>query len=469
MHEGDTVRVEVLGNDTGSAPLQLESVSSPGHGSATVFGDTVLYRAPTGWQGSESLQYRAADAGGTTATATVSVEILPVNHAPSYSGGGDVTVDEDAPPTSMSWATKISSGDDGQSVRFTTPASAPELFTSPPSLDAAGTLSFSVAPDANGASQVRVTALDDGGTAYGGDDQSSTETLTVTVKPVNDPPTFVPGGDVSVLEGAGPQGRAWASAISPGPANEALQHVAFSAANDNPSLFGVAGQPSVTADGLLTFTAAPFASGTAHVRVTATDDGGTADGGVDSTTATFTITVVGVNQPPTLTGAGNQTVLEDAGAQIVQWATGIGPGAPDESSQTVALSVSNDNPSLFSSQPALNPSGVLSYTPAADANGSAQVTVVAHDDGGTANGGHDTTTKTFTIFVTPVNDAPVFSGTGNVSVLENAGPQSLGWVTSQNPGAANESAQQITYSATNDTTALFTAGGQPTVATDRDI
>ncbi len=159
-----------------------------------------------------------------------------------------------------------------------------------------------------------------------------------------------------------------------------------------------------------------------------------ANGGIDSSTATFTITVAPINQAPTLTGAGDQTVLEDAGAQSVQWATGIGPGAPDESSQAVTLSTANDNPSLFSSQPTLGPTGVLTYTPAPDANGSANVTVQAHDDGGTANGGQDTTTRTFAITVKPVNDAPTFTTTGNVSVLENGGPQALAWVTSQSPG-----------------------------------
>ena len=60
------------------------SVSSPAHGAATIAGTRVLYRAPTSFRGNDSLQYRAADASGTTATATVAVDILPVNHAPSF-------------------------------------------------------------------------------------------------------------------------------------------------------------------------------------------------------------------------------------------------------------------------------------------------------------------------------------------------------------------------------------------------
>src|SRR5262249_39023343 len=51
--------------------------------------------------------------------------------------------------------------------------------------------------------------------------------------------------------------------------------------------------------------------------------------------------------------------------------------------------------------------GTLTYTTAANANGSATVTVQLHDSGGTANGGQDTSTaQIFTIHVTPVNDPP---------------------------------------------------------------
>ncbi len=61
--------------------------------------------------------------------------------------------------------------------------------------------------------------------------------------------------------------------------------------------------------------------------------------------------------------------------------------------------------------------GTLTYTPAANANGSATVTVQIHDNGGTANGGVDTSAaQTFTITVNAVNDAPVLdlngAGTG---------------------------------------------------------
>ena len=81
-----------------------------------------------------------------------------------------------------------------------------------------------------------------------------------------------------------------------------------------------------------------------------------------------------------------------------------------EANQTVTFIVSNDNPALFSVQPAISSDGTLTYTPAANACGMATVTVVAMDDGGVDPdcGGRDTSQPCdFKITVTPVNDCPV--------------------------------------------------------------
>src|SRR5207244_2683422 len=104
------------------------------------------------------------------------------------------------------------------------------------------------------------------------------------------------------------------------------------------------------------------------------------------------------------------TVNEDSGAQTVNgWATNISAGPSDESGQVLTFHVSNDNTSLFSAQPDVDPStGDLTYTPVANANGSATVEIYLTDNGGTANGGVDTSAaRQFTISVSAVNDAPV--------------------------------------------------------------
>ena len=135
------------------------------------------------------------------------------------------------------------------------------------------------------------------------------------------------------------------------------------------------------------------------------------DGTADSDTATVSITVDAVNDAPSFTKGADQAVNEDSGPQSVTgWATNISPGGgADEAGQTVSLHASNDNSALFTAagQPAISSTGTLTYTPAANANGSATVTVTAADNGGVDNGGVDTSPEqTFTITVNAVNDAP---------------------------------------------------------------
>ena len=99
--------------------------------------------------------------------------------------------------------------------------------------------------------------------------------------------------------------------------------------------------------------------------------------------------------------AGSKTALEDDGAHaIAGWVTAISPGPASEASQNVTFTVTADTPALFAVQPAIDPSGRLTFTSAANASGLATVTVTAHDDGGTANGGTDTSApSSFTITV----------------------------------------------------------------------
>ena len=232
--------------------------------------------------------------------------------------------------------------------------------------------------------------------------------------------------DFSVYENSGSSSTAnYATNILAGPANESAQTVAFQVSNNNNALFS--SQPAIAANGTLTFTPAADAHGAATVTVVAQDNGGTANGGVDtSTVKTFTITVLPVNSAPRVTVTlATVTVNEDSAAYSGSVAT-ITTGPADESSQSITNVVtSNDNNSLFSVQPSVSASGVLTFTLAAHKNGSATVTFTAQDDGGTANGGVNQTTRTITITVMPVNDAPSFAlpagTTGPVTVSTFAG------------------------------------------------
>jgi hypothetical protein len=176
--------------------------------------------------------------------------------------------------------------------------------------------------------------------------------------------------------------------------------VTFSVTSNDAALFSA--QPAVAPNGTLSYTPVPDGNGVATVTVTAHDDGGTANGGVDtSAPQTFSITVDPVNDPPSFTAGPDQTSVSLLGAQTVPgWATNISAGPANESSQTLTFQVSNDNAALFSVQPAVAPDGTLTYTPALLAVGSATVTVRLRDSGGNSGPGLDTSPpQTFTITI----------------------------------------------------------------------
>ena len=469
-NEDTTVTITLSGTDADGDPLTFSIVSGPAHGSLGAIVPTgpttatVNYSPALNYNGGDSFVYRADDGNGGTDDATVTITIVAVNDAPSFLAGPSVTVNEDSGAQAYSnWASSISAGpadESGQTVTFTVTAAVPSLFSVQPAVSSNGTLTFTPAAHASGTSSITVVAHDDGGTANGGVDTSAPQTSSISIAAVNDEPSFTGGGDVTVNEDSGAYSAAWASSISAGP-GESGQNVTFIVTNSNNALF--AAQPAVSSSGVLTFTPAANANGSAMVTVTLKDDGGTANGGDDtSAPQTFTIYVNAVNDAPSFTGGGDVTVLEDSGSYSAAWASAISAGPSNESAQTVSFNVSNNNNGLFSAQPAIDPNGTLTFTVAANAHGSALVTVTLTDNGGTANGGVNTSgPQTFTIHVTAVNDAPSFTGGGDVMVNEDSGAYSAAWASAISAGP-NESGQTVTFFTTTPQASLFSV--QPSVS-----
>ena len=118
------------------------------------------------------------------------------NTAPSFttSGPTSITLAEDAPlQTHTNWATSLSAGppaDAGQRLAFSVVTDNNALFGVRPTVGLDGKLQFSPARNASGVAHVTITLTDSGGTDGGGADTSTPQTVTVTVNPVNDAPTF---------------------------------------------------------------------------------------------------------------------------------------------------------------------------------------------------------------------------------------------------------------------------------------
>jgi hypothetical protein len=134
------------------------------------------------------------------------------------------------------------------------------------------------------------------------------------------------------------------------------------------------------------------------------------DGNGGSAVATVHVTITPVNDAPTFTVQASTTIAEQSGVapqSVSFFATAISTGPADESAQNPTFTISNNAPTLFAVQPSVNVNtGTLTYTPAVHRNGTATVTLVLHDDGGTLNGGVNQTTHTFLIIVVGPNHAP---------------------------------------------------------------
>ena len=142
-----------------------------------------------------------------------------------------------------------------------------------------------------------------------------------------------------------------------------------------------------------------------------------------SSSRTFAVTVSPVNDIPSFVLRLLTPTLEDIGPVTVGGLAGeLSAGPADEAGQSLSFQViGNSNPALFAVAPAISPTGNLTYTSAPDASGSALITVVLKDNGGTANGGQDTSKPhNFTITVNPVNDSPVNVLPNQQSVTENS-------------------------------------------------
>ena len=314
---------------------------------------------------------------------------------------------------------------------------------------AAGNLKFTPAANASGAGYASFTfkVQDDGGTANGGVDlDTAARTLTINVTAVNDAPSGA-NKTVTTLEDT-----AYTFSVADfgftdatdSPAN-ALLNVRITTVPGAGTLVlsGVAvtaGQfvsaANITA-GNLKFTPAANANGAGYASFTfqVQDNGGTANGGVDldPTPRTMTVNVTAVNDAPVGT---NKTVTVLEGSVYTFTVADFGYTDPNDSPANALLNVKI---TTLPAAGSLKLSGVavtagqlitaanisagnLKFTPAANGSGAgyAAFTFQVKDNGGTANGGVDldTTPRTLTVNVTPVNDAP--AGTSKtVTTLED--------------------------------------------------
>lgn len=479
VNEDEILSFQLSG--TAGVPLSYTILTPPANGTLiqpTLGGADVEFQGNVNFFGPTYFEYVVDDGSITSAPARVNITVLPVNDPPSFSMDSWLTVPEDWIVGGVNyWAYDISVGppnERGQAYRFIVNNDNPALFAAQPYILVGGKLTFRPAKNAVGLANVEVIMEDTGGLARGGINRS-TNYFTIEVFGVNDAPTFnLSTNQVVVLENAGdvviPN---FATDLLVGPPDEVADGQMLNdfevTRNTNPGLFAV--PPQVDATGTLTFTPEPFLNGYAYISVRVSDDGGTANGGKDtSVIKTFLIRVLSVNQPPVFnldwTEASLQTVYEDAPMQVVSnfiIASSIFLGT-NETSQGYTIIVQNDNPGLFYTQPYIRKAdNTLLYRPRPNSNGVANVNVILRDTGGRANGGDDRATNSFVITVLPVNDPPSAQLVNRVvTVLEDSGVtvSNLWRNIKTGPFEYHENTQTVSFVTTAVTPELFSV--QPT-------
>jgi VCBS repeat-containing protein len=281
----------VLGNDSdvdGDA-LTAVLVGGPAHGSLTLNADgSFTYTPAADYNGPDSFTYRANDGTASSNTATVTLTTTPVNDPPTAVGNSYSTSEDTALTVPAAQGVLGNDSDvDGDALTAV-------LVGGPAhgslTLNADGSFTYTPAADYNGPDSFTYRAND--GTA-----SSNTATVTLTITPVNDPPT------VAVAAGGSCGTSSLAGTMNVTVADAEGSSVALTGSSSNTSVvpnsgivFGGSG-----ASRTITITPASKAKGTAVITITASDGQGT---------STVTITViVGAERKDTLNGTSGADLI----------------------------------------------------------------------------------------------------------------------------------------------------------------
>ncbi len=335
--EDVAVDIPVLANDHDPdlQTLSIVSVGTPISGSASIAGNVVHYAPATDLYGLDHFDYAVSD-GWLTVTGRITVTVTSVEDPPTVDAHPAIAIPEDA-PTQTVHITGISSGAFNEIQALTVTVQRTEVapyavpvptvvYTSP---ETTADLVFKPTPDEFGVAFLTVAVSD--GVA------TTSSMFQVDITAVNDPPQFTVPVSVTVAENVGTY-NVPLSAISYGPTNESEQRpaLAFTASSTNTALIP---QPVIYYDngpgtytgGSVSITPVPYLQGTATIVVTLTD-------GLSTTVKSFPVTVVPVNDPPTLDALAKLLIKEDAPAQTIDL-SGIGPGPYESEVVTVTAAL----------------------------------------------------------------------------------------------------------------------------------
>lgn len=363
---GVAYRYVVVTSDAESDAVTTTATTLPGW--LTFVGGTLSGTPSSSDIGTHSVVLTATDAVGNATTQSFAITVsaaavtpaTPTNTAPVFTSSPATTANEDA-----AYAYAVATTDAQGDAATVTATSLPSWLTF-----ANGVLSGTPTQANVGTHAVTLTAADPSGA-------QTSQSFTITVAEINDAPVFTTTPSAAATAGT-------AYAYAPAASDEEGQTVSY-AATSLPSWLSFSG-------GGLSGTPGTADVGEHTVVLTATDAGG------KTTTQSFAIAVAAaVNNPPVFTSTPATTVNEKT-------AYSYAPSATDDGGQPLVFAATT-LPSWLAFS-----GGVLSGTPGQADVGAHAATLTATDADGAV------TTQTFTVTVTDVNDAPVFTSgqPGNV-------------------------------------------------------
>ena len=355
--EDTAKKINLIATDVDSTTLTYSIVAQPTHGSlSAVAGYRVTYTPAANYFGTDSFTFKANDGTSDSNTATVSITVTPDNDPP-VAQNQSVETEEDTAKIITLVATDV----DSTTLTYSIVAQPSHGSLSPVGGDK---VVYTPAPNYFGSDSFTFKAND-------GTLNSNTATVTITVTAVNDPP-IAQDQSVTTAEDTAKE----ITLVATDPDGDALTYIIVSQPQH--------GSLSTVSGNIVTYTPAANYFGPDGFTFKASD------GSLDSNTATVTITVTAVNDPPV---AQDQavTTAEDTAKEITLVATDV-----ENSPLTYSIVAQPQHGSLSAVS-----GNKVTYTPAANYSGADSFTFKAND------GALDSNTATVSITVTDVNVAPV--------------------------------------------------------------
>jgi hypothetical protein len=390
-NETQTLVVSASSSNTGLIPTPAVNYSSPSTTGSITF-TPVAYA-----YGSAIITVTVNDGGASNniISRTFTVTVNPVNQQPTLNALANVNINENAGLQTVNLS-GITSGATNENQTLVVSASSsntnlvPNPAVSYTSPSTTGSIAFTPVTYAYGSAVVTVT-VNDGGAS----NNIVSRTFTVTVNPVNQPPTLDPLANLTINENAGLQ-TVNLTGITSGATNE-TQTLVVTASSGNTSLIPnpTVHYTSPSATGSITFTPAASAYGSAVITVTV-NDGGASNNIV---THTFTVTVNQVNEPPTISSIANLLVAVNSSTPALPFTV----ADAETPAASLTLSGSSDNATLVKTTDIVfggsGSNRTVTVTPETGQAGVANITITVSD-------GTDTATSVFQLSVRARPAAP---------------------------------------------------------------